>query len=90
MRRRPEEERWGKDDANDVNGTPSNPRPGKEGARIPIRIETKEETRQEAGGEGQGDGKNAPRRAYLRRSDYEEHGYTPGCEGCVKMANGVG
>ena len=31
----------------------------------------------------------APRRAYVMKRHYEEHGYTEGCEGCARLSAGM-
>ena len=86
VRRRPEEEKWDMVEINAVKGTPARPKPGREDPKIPIRIDLPR--RIQTGGD-QTPG-IVPRRVYIKKRDYEEHGYTPGCEGCVRMESGRG
>ena len=86
VRRRPDEEKWDMAEVNAVKGTPARPKPGREDPRIPIRIDL---PRRSGAGEEPLPG-FVPRRVYIKKRDYEEHGYTPGCEGCVRMQDGRG
>ena len=42
VRRRSEDERWSGKEVNELRGTPSNPKPGTESMKIPVRIKTPE------------------------------------------------
>ena len=86
VKRRPDEEKWDMAAVNAVKGTPARPKPGRDDPRIPIRIDL---PRRIGSGVDQPPG-FVPRRVYIKKRDYEEYGYTPGCEGCVRMQDGRG
>ena len=86
VRRRPDEEKWDISVVNAVKGTPARPKPGREDPIVFVRIELPR--RIEPGGE-QAPG-IIPRRVYIKKKDYEQHGFTPGCEGCAEMQDGRG
>jgi len=81
VRRRPEEERWSAEEVNAVRGTPGRPKPGRRDMRIPVRVQETMETIPER---TQGEAVRT-RRVYLKKKDFIKPGYTPGCEGCVRI-----
>ena len=82
VKRRPEEERWSLEELNGMRGTPGKPTPGSSDIRIPVRVRVPEipiakEERT-----------TIPRGVRTEKKDFERHGYTEGCEGCVRMQMG--
>ena len=72
VRRRPEDERWDMEAVNAIKGTPARPTPGKNDARIPIRIRLDIDDEAEVMKDMIRD--EAPRRAYIRKKCYENKG----------------
>ena len=82
-------EQWDVNAILDMQGTPQRPDPTKPGLHIPVRIRLEPEVpfdmplmrpaRDEAG----------PRRTYVMKRHFVEHGYTEGCEGCSRMSAGM-
>jgi len=83
VRRRPEEEKWSLEEVSSVRGTPGNPRPGRMTMRIPVRVGDQNEPIIDKNYD-----RSKPRRVYLRKRDFQKHGYTAGCEGCAKLSEG--
>ena len=87
IKRRPEEERWCADNLEAVQGTPARPNPNLPGRDIPVHIYLPDpagevpEPAPERAEEG-------TRRTYLKKRDFEKHGYTDGCEGCRRLRTG--
>jgi hypothetical protein len=70
-----------------MQGTPSQPVPGRAGVKIPIRVradvyefeaEEGEPVRKEQG----------PRKMYIKKRHFEKYGYTENCEGCRRLRAG--
>ena len=74
-----------------VKGTPAKPDPASSGIEIPTRIclpkAGDEEDAKEWRKPRQED---KPRRTYLKKEDFEVHGYTEGCRGCRWIQTGIG
>ena len=88
IKRKPEEERWSKEGVKEMQGTPSQPDPGRPGASIPIRVSIPacddvplDEVVPPREGE-------VPRRVYIRQRHLQKYGYTDECEGCKRMKAG--
>ena len=80
--RKQEGQRWDKERIKGMRGTPQQPDPRRGGMRIPLRI-TFDEPSTEKEEETTLPKKEAvPRRMKINEQDYEEHGFTEGCEGC--------
>ena len=91
VKRKVEEQRWDITLIKDMKGTPAKPDPASSGIEIPVRIclpkETDEEEEQEWRKPRRED---KPRRTYLKKEDFEVHGYTEGCKGCRWIQTGIG
>ena len=84
IRRRPEGERWDIDAINGIKGTPEEPIPGQGTKKPPIVIRLEVNENEGLGAEF--DFKvEAPKKAYIKRRWYEEHGFQEGCKGCKAM-----
>ena len=73
-----------------MRGTPKKPDPNAPGSELRIRAYVKEDNPDAVLEEGRP--ARAPesyRSFYLKREDFEKHGYTPGCEGCRRLKAGV-
>ena len=87
-KRNTEKEQWSAEDILNMAGAPARPNPQAPGNDIPIHI------RIEAGGEPAMEEtrpprvETEPRRTYLKKRDFEKHGYTEGCEGCRRLRTG--
>ena len=87
VRRRAEEESWNGQAILEMKGTPARPNPNMLGSDVPINIQMQMEA-------GVPDEVSPPRseektrRLYLKQEDFENHGYTEGCEGCRRLRNG--
>ena len=67
---------------NGVRGTPGRPTPGLRDPRIPVRVRVPEKPIPKE------EKTSAPRGVRTEKKDFEKHGYTEGCEGCVRMQLG--
>ena len=83
MRRKPPEERWQSDKVMAITATSLVPNPGEADARIRTCIRPGLQNEEDVP-PPQGQEREQPthRRVYLRRKDFDEHGYTEGCLGC--------
>ena len=92
MRRRPEEQRWTSDCLDMVGGLPWKPNPNDDlgGEVMPAIDMPMAELEVEIRRPEQCEGEIVPRRQYLRTRDFEEHGATRGCKGCIAMVRGAG
>ena len=79
-------ERWDVNAIIDMKCTPQRPDPGKLGLHIPVRIRVEPEVPFDMPALRPARNEEAPRRAYVMKRHYEEHGYTEGCEGCSRLA----
>ena len=79
-------ERWDVNAIVDMKGTPQRPDPGKPGLHIPVRIRVEPEVPFEMPAMRPARNEDAPRRAYVMKRHYDEHGYTEGCEGCSRLS----
>ena len=82
-------ERWDVNAIVDMKGTPQRPDPSKPGLHIPVRIRVEAEDPFEMPAMRPARNEDAPRRAYVMKRHYEEHGYTEGCEGCIRLSAGM-
>ena len=73
----------------DMQGTPQKPDPGKPGLHIPVSIRLEPEVPYEMPEMRPARDEDGPRKAYIMRRHYEEHGYTENCEGCARMSAGM-
>ena len=67
----------------DMQGTPQKPDPNKLGMHIPIRIRLEPPVSMTLPSPEREE--DAPKRAYLKKYHFEEHGYDEACEGCVRL-----
>ena len=67
-----------------MQGTPQEPDPNELGLHIPIRIRL--EPPVEVMMPGPEREEEAPKRPYLKKYHFEEHGYDESCEGCVRLS----
>ena len=79
-------ERWDVNAIVDMKGTPQRPDPSKFWLHIPVRIRVEPEVPFEMPAMRPARNEEAPRRAYVMKRHYDEHGYTEGCEGCGRLA----
>ena len=85
-----ESQRWDKDLVNSMKGTPKRPDPNMPGLDTPIRVNIRpEDPSAIIDHMARNRASEAPRSVYLKKSDFEKYGYTPGCEGCKRMRSGV-
>ena len=90
VRRRPEEERFSAQELSNISGTPWNPTPGIDArqlsaaAVLPPEVITDEVLADDPPPPPVEPGLTG-RRTQLKKSDFETHGYTPGCPGCSKL-----
>ena len=82
-------ERWDVTAIVDMKGTPQRPGLGKPGLHIPVRIRVEPEVPFEMPAMRPARNEEAPRRAYVMKKHYVEHGYTEGCEGCSRLSAGM-
>ena len=86
VKRRPESERWSAAAIKNMQGTPARPDPNQPGNSIPIHI-----ILPDADGpvpEPEPRVETNARKTYLKKRDFEKHGYTDGCEGCRRLRTG--
>ena len=89
--RKPEEERWQRDNLKMIVGVPwrkndEDPKADGEDMRTAVAVMDKEY--RERLGEELAGYEAVPRRVYLQKGDFERHGYTKGCPGCISMLKG--
>ena len=82
-------ERWDVNAITDMKGAPQRPDPNKPGLHIPVRIRVEPEVPFEMPMTRPARDEEAPRRAYVMKRHYEEHGYTEGYEGCARLSAGM-
>ena len=91
VKRKPEEDRWDKTLIKQMTGTPAKPNPTGNGIEIPTRVYLpKTEDEEEVNAWRRPRQEDKPRRTYLKKEDFEVHGYTEGCEGCRWIQTGIG
>ena len=91
IRRMPEGERWDAESITEMAGTPAQPSTAAPGQHIPIPIHI------DQGGNIDGapvattqrQEEKRARRVYLKQSDFEQHGYSDNCEGCLRLQAGM-
>ena len=83
VRRRSEDERWSVEEVNGMKGTPSQPKPGGEELKVPVRIQSPETPIIE-----EKSARSDPRGVRTTRAEFEKYGWTEGCEGCNRMRFG--
>ena len=84
-----ETEKWDIQAILDMKGTPQQPNPNKPGLHIPIQIRLEAEVPFEMPDLRQARDEDAPKRSYLKRYHFNEHGYTVDCEGCARLSAGM-
>ena len=72
-----------------MRGTQQRPDPTKPRLHIPVRIRVSPEAPFEMPVMRPARDEDGPRRAYIMKRRYEEHGYTEGCEGCARLSAGM-
>ena len=82
-------ESWDVNAIVDMKGTPQRPDPDKPGLHIPLRIGVEPEVPFVMPVMRPARDEDGPRRAYVTKRHYEEHGYTEGCEGCARLSAGM-
>lgn len=82
-------ERWGVNAITDMKGTPQRPDPNNPELHTPVRIRVEPEVPFEMPAMRSARDEEAPRRAYVIKRRYKEHGYTEGCEGCARLSAGM-
>ena len=87
-KRRPEEERWSSDNIHAIQGTPARPNPKMPGNDIPVHILLPEPATEGPPDPEPARAEDGPRRAYLKKKDFERYGYTENCEGCRRQRVG--
>ena len=75
-------EQWDINAILDMKGTPQRPNPNKPGLSIPVRIRLEPEVPVHMPDSRPARKEEAPRKSYIMKRHYEEHGYTEGCDGC--------
>ena len=87
VKRKPAEERWNDAQIREMQGTPARPNPSMPGTDIPVHIHIPVEA---VPGEPppQRQEQEQTRRTYLKKEDFETHGYSEGCEGCRRLRTG--
>ena len=89
VRRLPEEDRWDAKFIESIVGTPWAPDGRGEDKPIGVKISLPEMTKEdERLAKTDIAAEPVVRRAYLRRSDFERHGFTDGCQGCRALQRG--
>lgn len=73
----------------DMQGTPQRPNPNKLGIHIPIKIRLELAVEVEMPEMKPARAEDTPKRSYLKKYHFEEHGYTVDCEGCARLAAGM-
>ena len=73
----------------DMKSTPQRPDPTKPGLHIPVRIRIEPEVPFDMPVMRPARDEDGPRRAYIMKRHYEEHGYAEGCEGCARLSEGM-
>ena len=82
-----EEERWDGKMIKGIKGTPARPNPNGPGSDIPIRISVPSSGVEfKEGPPARSD--DAPRTTYLKKEDFDRHGYSDNCEGCRRRRTG--
>ena len=89
IKRREAGGRWSVDKLQSMAGSPQQPDPNKPGLHIPIRIRLESEVPVEMPSMRAARDEETPKRPYLKKYHFEEHGYTEDCEGCSRFASGV-
>ena len=73
-----------------MQGTPKRPDPKMPGTDAPIRVTVKgDDPTAEVEEMRRNRAEESHRSVYLKREDFEKHGYTPGCEGCRRVKSGA-
>ena len=84
-----ETEKWDIQAILDMKDTPQRPNPNKPGLHIPIQIRLEPEVPFEVPEMRPARDEETPKRAYLKRYHFQEHGYTADCEGCSILSVGM-
>ena len=72
-----------------MKGAPQRPSPNKLGLSIPVRIRLEPEVPVHMPDPRPARKEEAPRKSYIMKRHYEEHGYTEGCDGCGRLSAGM-
>ena len=83
VRRKIEQERWNKDTIKLVGGVPWNPNVDGEWMKLDVTV-MDQQHRDQLRGQRE-DLEKVPRNFYLKERDFESHGYTEGCPGCISL-----
>ena len=88
MRRKIESERWNKDTIKLVGGVPwkvnpQDPNVDGEGMKLDVTV-MDQQYRDQLGGQRE-EFEKVPRNFYLKERDFESHGCTEGCPGCISL-----
>ena len=87
-KRRPEEQRWNKEEFEGIKGLPWEPVPGRAGIEIKSRVEVPTERAPVTLDEGILLRPKVGRRMYITKDDVDRMGMTPGCRGCIAATRG--
>ena len=82
-------EKWDINAILEMKGTPQRPDPTKPGLNIPVQIRLEPEMPFEIPEMVPVRSEEGPRRAYIMKQFFEEHGYSEGCDGCGCLAAGL-
>ena len=82
-------EKWDINAILDMKGTPQRPDPTKPGLHIPVQIRLEPEVPFSMPAMVPARSEEGPRRAYIMKRHFKEHGYTEGCEGCGRLSAGM-
>ena len=90
--RKPEEERWQRDNLKMIVGVPwkkNDEDPKADGENMKTEVTVMDKEYRERLDEERMGYEAVPRRVYLQKGDFERHGYTKGCPGCVSILKGT-
>ena len=89
IKRQDAPQRWSREDALEMKGTPQQPDPGKPGTHIPTKIRLEPPVVMDIPVMKPASNEEGPRRSYLKKGFFQEHEYTVGCEGCSRLSVGM-
>ena len=89
IRRVGETEKWDIQAILDMQSTPQGPDPTEPGLHIPTMIRLEPEVPFSTPDLMATRGEEVPRRPYLKKGHFQEHGYTEGGEGCARLSAGM-
>ena len=88
FRRRPEEDRWKKEELEEVRGLPWEPIPGREGIEIKSKVRIAEDVGPITTDPNISFRPAKTRWIYITKEDVLKMGPTPGCHGCISVTRG--